>query len=280
MKVFYDTPMAGRFPGNVMERLARRLVLNEDPDISVVAVHPSMFTMAERLVSDIHDLDYVRSVVTGEPRDLAESNGYIWREDDYQQAICRTAGIIAAAVDAADHGLTGGTLSPGMHRAGRARGADGCTFNGLAAAAWWVVCNRHDYTVVVFDLSAGFAVGTSELIAKMDRVHLVDLSTDNDDWGADPTEARRVGPPEHYIDQTHMAIEAVLDRHPDIVIANMSIDPDVSIDVLAARDRLVADAFRRAEVPVAFSVGQEAWRLPTSDDIAAAHHRTIEAFAA
>lgn len=279
VKVFYDVPMTGRFPGNLVETITSQLVASPIDNVDIAAIHPSMFTLAEQLVAQIHDLDYIRSIVTGNPSDMAEGNGYIWFAGAYRQTIARTAGIVAATVDAVDRGLTGGTLSPGMHRARRTGGADGCTFNGMAAAALWVSLNRHDHNTVILDFSAAFSTGTSEIVAPMDRVSLVDLSTNNDDWDAPETEALRFRPPERYLDYVSAATDLTLSRHPDIVIANMSHDPDVHPATLTARDRFVAEAFRRSEVPVVFIVGQGSARLRTLADIAELHVKTIEAFA-
>lgn len=277
MKVFLD-PVTSRNPfGGVVATLADSLIATPLDGVNVAAVHPSTITLAESLVADVHDPDYISAVKTGFPRDLAESNGYVWMANDYPAAVARSAALIAAVIAAVDHGLTGGALAPGMHRATRQFGLDGCTFNGFAAAVRWVTTNRPDHTVVILDLSAEFAAGTSEMIETMDNVSLVDLSSHGSCF-ANPGEVvmHRLG---SYDAALGKAIARVLDHHPDVVIANMSIDDDLTDEAFAGRDQIVADAFRRAEVPVAFTIGQEAGRRPSAAEIALLHRTTIQAFA-
>lgn len=285
MKVFYDSLMAGSLTAfdttRKAQAVARSLVDTPVPGVNVAVIHPAIVSLAETLVSQVHDLDYLRALITGEPRDLAETNTFTWDPDIYSMALAHSSGVVAAMVDAVEGGHTGGTLSSGLHHARRHEGAGYCTLNGIAAACWWVSSNHPDVRVVVLDLDAHFGGGTADMIEGMRNVTQVDVSTHSFD-SYDSPDALLVTP-DSYPQAVAWAIDRVLAQHPDIVVYNAGVDPHsdgVASTVLAARDRCVAERLRHAEVPAVFTLagGYTNDRFDM-DDLVELHRNTIGAFA-
>src|SRR2546429_582741 len=74
------------------------------------------------------------AVETGLPRDLAESQGFVWGLGLWPMVLASNGGAVAAALAALQEGVAG-SLSSGLHHARRGSGAGFCTFNGLVIAA-------------------------------------------------------------------------------------------------------------------------------------------------
>ena len=87
------------------------------------------------LVERVHYPFYVRAIRTGEPRSVAESQGFDWDPGLWPMVLSSNGGLVAAAQAAREDGVSG-TLSSGMHHARRGSGDGFCTFNGLAMAAY------------------------------------------------------------------------------------------------------------------------------------------------
>lgn len=285
MKVFYDPRMADPESGFTTTTksgvVAGSLTASPIESVTVAAVHPASVGRAESLIAQLHDLNYVRAVVTGDPRALAESSCLGWHPGTYGMAVAHTAAVIDATEEALVSGCASGALSSGLHHARRSEGAGFCTFNGLAAAALWMTLNHPDEKVVILDLDAHFGGGTDELVAPMPNVSQVDVSTNGydhysnaDAWAANPGE---------YMASVEVAVTRVLSRLPDLVIYNAGVDPfddGVPADVLAERDARVSRALALAEVPVAFTLagGYTSNRLDWNG-LTSMHRATIEAFA-
>ena len=73
-------------------------------------------------VAAVHDPGYVRAVQTGEPRSLAESQGFDWDPGVWPMALATNGGVVAAALAALADGVAG-SLSSGLHHARRGSGA-------------------------------------------------------------------------------------------------------------------------------------------------------------
>jgi acetoin utilization deacetylase AcuC-like enzyme len=285
VKVFYDPNMAAT--GTTFdttrkaEQIAKSLADQPIDDVDVAVIHPSILALTENLIAQVHDLAYVRAVVTGRPDWLAASSGLAWDDGIYRMAVAHCAAVVAAVADAVESGLTGGALSSGLHHARSDHGKGYCTFSGLAIAAWWVRLNHPDIRVGILDVDAHFGGGTRQIIEHMVDVHQVDVSTNR----YDRYEHRDalLAPVSGYLPVVDAAITTVLSHHPDIVICNMGVDPfddGVTPEVLAERDRLVAHRFDTVEVPAVFTLagGYCSDRLDM-DGLVGLHRATIAAFA-
>ena len=239
--------------------------------------------LAEELIEATHAHAYVEALRTGEPYDLARSQGFSWDEGIWDMAVNSTAGVLAAVDEALATGGSSGSLSSGLHHARRAGGEGYCTVNGLAMAATRAT-ELVSGTVVILDLDAHCGGGTNELIGGDGRILHLDLSTSSfDSYSPDGDDELTVlhGPSDvEYLEHVH----GYLGRIPDdtgLVIYNAGMDPHpgVSAEGLAQRERLVAAWCARNSVPVAFVLaGGYTWGI-TMDELVDLHLHTVRAFA-
>lgn len=123
----------------------------------------------------IHDPGYVAAVRTGEPYDLACSQGFVWEPLLYDAARAAVGCLLASARAAREDGVAG-SLGTGFHHAKRGRGQGCCTFNGLAVAVLDALA-RGAGRVLVVDVDAHCGGGTYSLLADTPGVVLIDIST-------------------------------------------------------------------------------------------------------
>jgi acetoin utilization deacetylase AcuC-like enzyme len=177
MKIFYSpsyTIAAHSFEttrksGWIAESLAREPIAG----IELVAPQPA----SAAALSRVHDPEYVDAVRTGNPRELAESQGFPWDPALWEMVCTSNGGVIAAAIEALRTHRVSGSLSSGLHHARRARGAGFCTFNGLVLAAG-AALDAGARTVLILDLDAHCGGGTHELIHGDERIWQIDVSVD------------------------------------------------------------------------------------------------------
>ena len=146
--------------------------LIESPIRNIVLAAPQPVSHAQLAL--VHDADYIHAVQTGEPRTLAESQGFSWDPEVWHMAVASNGGVVAAALSALECGVAG-SLSSGLHHARRECGEGFCTFNGLAIAAH-VALSAGACSVLILDLDAHFGGGTQSLIVNDPRIWQVDVS--------------------------------------------------------------------------------------------------------
>ena len=153
MKIFYspsytiathsfETTRKSRW---IAESLAREPIAG----IELVAPEPT----SAAALSRVHDPEYVDAVRKGDPRELAESQGFHWDPALWEMVCTSNGGVMAAASEALRTRRVSGSLSSGLHHARRARGAGFCTFNGLVLAAR-AALDAGARTVLILDLDA------------------------------------------------------------------------------------------------------------------------------
>ena len=106
--------------------------LSESPIEGFELVEPE--PLSQEQVESVHAREYVEAIRTGQPRGLAESQGFAWDPGLWPMVLASNGGAVAAALAALEHGVAG-SLSSGLHHARRDRGFGFCTFNGLVIAA-------------------------------------------------------------------------------------------------------------------------------------------------
>ena len=286
MKIFYNEAyMAPAYASDTTRKSGEIAASIEEGSASgCEMVDPVGFTdLAEELIEATHAPAYVEALRTGEPSDLARSQGFSWDEGIWDMAVNSTAGVLAAVDEALATGGSSGSLSSGLHHARHAGGAGYCTVNGLAMAATRGT-ELVSGTVVILDLDAHCGGGTNELIGGDGRILHLDLSTSSfDSYSPDGDDELTVlhGPSDvEYLEHVH----GYLGRIPDdtgLVIYNAGMDPHpgVSAEGLAQRERLVAAWCARNSVPVAFVLaGGYTWGI-TMDELVDLHLHTVRAFA-
>jgi acetoin utilization deacetylase AcuC-like enzyme len=239
--------------------------------------------LAGELIEATHDSTYVRALKTGEPYDLAGSQGFSWDDGIWDMAVNSTAGVLAAVDEAIAAGGPSGSLSSGLHHARRAAGAGFCTVNGLAMAATRAT-ELVSGTVVILDLDAHCGGGTYDLIGGNDRILHIDLSTSSFDSytpeGSDELTVLHGPTDEEYLEQ----VQGCLGRIPDdtgLVIYNAGMDPHpgVSSEGLAQRERRVATWCAQNRLPAAFVLAGGYTGCITMDELVDLHLHTVRAFA-
>ncbi|APR82273.1 Deacetylase [Minicystis rosea] len=236
--------------------------LAADPIEGVVIEAPRSLTAAD--LEAVHDPAYIAAVRSGEPRVLAESQGFLWDAALWDAVRASSGGAVAAALDALARRGIAGSLSSGLHHARAARGDGSCTFNGLALAAR-AALDAGAGAVLIVDLDAHFGGGTHELLAGDERVFHLDVSVDA--YDVYPAEARWwtsfVDRAEDYLPAIESGF-ASLSNTPrfDLCIYNAGMDPHrdcpegglagLTTAMLAAREAFVFDWCRARGVPVAF----------------------------
>ena len=264
VKVFYDPQYVGAAHAFETTRKAKWVAdsLGSAPIDGVVLVSPSPLSH-EQLVQ-VHDPEYVRSVQTGTPQGLAESQGFRWDAGLWPMVLASNGGAVAAGLAALQSGVAG-SLSSGLHHARRERGAGFCTFNGLVIAAREALAAGAE-SVLIMDLDAHCGGGTASLIAEDPRIWQVDVSVCDFDRYASRERARLriVRDGDEYLGQIERSLQDLEKRGPrfGLCLYNAGMDPfercdlggltGITNEILAARERLVFGWCREHELPVAF----------------------------
>jgi len=238
--------------------------LSESPIPGIELVAPVPLTAEQ--VAIAHDPNYVNAVQSGQPRTLAESQGFNWDEQLWPTVLASNGGVVAAALAALKDGVSG-SLSSGLHHARYGSGSGFCTFNGLVIAAH-AALQAGVESVLILDLDAHCGGGTASLIDGHPALWQVDVSVSEYD-GYTTTERVSldlVSDAADYLSTIERRLDE-LDRrnvHFGLCLHNAGMDPHedcptdglpgITREILAARERLVFEWCRRRRLPVAFAL--------------------------
>ncbi len=264
------------------------LSLTTQPIAGLRMCKPQPLTAAELVI--VHSSDYVRAVQTGKPRCLAESQGFTWDSGLWKAVCASNGGMVAAARHAMQHGVAG-SLSSGLHHAGRDYGEGFCTFNGLALAAHAAV-DAGASNVLILDLDAHCGGGTHSLISDDSRFWQLDVSVSEFD-SYQPTERCRlqvVRTAAEYLPTIQRELELLERDAPrfDLCLYNAGMDPHencslgglkgITTEIIRERDNLVFDWCRNRGIPIVFALagGYVSPRL-SQEALVALHRLTLEA---
>lgn len=215
----------------------------------------------------VHNPSYVQDVHDGVGR--AESAGFRWDPGYRAAVLASTGGAVDAALTAIADG-TSGSLSSGLHHAGRDEGAGFCTFNGLALAARAVLGDmpsrcptRPRLRVLILDLDAHCGGGTYDIIRDDPRIHQIDISTSPLDSYERDDKHRLflVSRPEQYLQILRAELRRAIDVGFDMVLYNAGMDAHelggggitgLTTDLIREREAIVFSWARRNGLPIAF----------------------------
>ena len=264
VRVYYSPAYVGSGHAFDTTRKARWIAdsLSESPVPGIELAAPEPLTREQ--AAEVHDPDYVRAVETGLPRDLAETQGFVWDPGLWPMVLASNGGAVAAALAALQQGVAG-SLSSGLHHARRGSGAGFCTFNGLVIAARAALAAGAG-AVLILDLDAHCGGGTAALIQDDPQLWQIDVSVNGYDGysssgrvcldivrqGADYLPAVRRGLDEADRRGPRFGLclyNAGVDPHEDCSEGGM---PGITREVLAARERMVFDWCSSRELPIAF----------------------------
>jgi acetoin utilization deacetylase AcuC-like enzyme len=211
-------------------------------------------------IATVHDPAFVDAVKTGQPRHLAQSQGFTW-SPAFADAVARIwSGHIAACRAALHAGMVLHPVS-GAHHAGYARGSGFCTFNFLVGAARAMVHDAAGRQAIV-DLDAHPGDGTCTLTRSDNAIALFDIAGGS--WG-DVRNDHRVEyqvarDATGYREALHR-LPAFLDRvRPALVQYQAGMDPfeddpvggiaGITETFLVERDRFVIEQVRARGIPL------------------------------
>jgi acetoin utilization deacetylase AcuC-like enzyme len=221
------------------------------------------------LLTLVHDSDYVRRVLDLDlPIDMRRRIGLPLTEDIVRRTRAVCGGTLMAARVALDEGLACNTAG-GSHHAARAAGSGYCIFNDVAVAAAALLDSGEATRIAVVDLDVHQGDGTATIFTDEPRVFTFSMhaeknfpvrkaQSDLDVPLADGVED------DDYLEALRAALPLVLAQKPEIVFYVAGVDPHrddrlgrlaLTDEGLLERDRIVLDAFRRRDIPVAGVLG-------------------------
>ncbi|HEV3383839.1 MAG TPA: hypothetical protein VG097_03435 [Gemmata sp.] len=289
--VYYDpsyTSAGYAFPTTRKAKwIADSLIAKPIPGIRLEQPLP----LTEEALLTVHDNEYIRAVRTGEPRNLAQSQGLDWDPGLWQMVLATNGGVVAAALKAMQDGVAG-SLSCGLHHARRKEGSGYCTFNGLAIAAEAALVAGAG-NVLILDLDAHCGGGTQEIIFRNPHIWQVDVSVDSFDQykPCERTTLDIVKNSSDYLPTIANLLHKSLAHRFGLCLYNAGMDPHehcpegalagISDQHLRAREELVFDWCREHELPVAFVMAGGYLRSPRMDEakLVELHRLTVAAAA-
>lgn len=264
MDVFYSDQYAAAEHAFETTRKARWIAesLRARPIAGVELTAPR--PVDEQVLSELHDPEYVDAVRTGQPRSLAQSQGFGWDPGLWNMVCASNGGAVAAARKVVSSAAVAGSLSSGLHHARRERGNGFCTFNGLALAALGAQ-RASGKPLLILDLDAHCGGGTQSLVSDNPSIWHVDVSVCHYDGYRVPDAARFtldvVEDADAYLPLVKQRLDALEEVPFGLVLYNAGMDPfegdpsgltGMSRDLLAERERLVFEWCRARSIPVAF----------------------------
>jgi acetoin utilization deacetylase AcuC-like enzyme len=263
--------------------------LSKHPIAGVEVVAPASLTFEQ--IATVHDPVYVKAIRRGEPRHLAESQGFKWDPGMWTAVTSSNGGAVGAACAALIDGVAG-SLSSGLHHAQRNTGAAYCTFNGLILAAKRVL-SEGAKSVLILDLDAHCGGGTYSMIDSEDgdpRIRHVDISVNALDayWANGDNRLDIVRHPENYLPTIEERLAEIESFTPDLCIYNAGMDPDqrcivggfggIDAGILKQREEMVFGWAKRRKIPIAFVLaGGYAGGDLSQDGLVDLHRLTFEA---
>ncbi len=262
VKVFYTSAYAGSGHAFETTRKARWVAQSlQSVPIPGIEVMPHA-SLAQADLLSVHSPAYVHAVRTGQPRHLAESQGFPWDAGLWPMVLASNGGVARAAIEASRSGVAG-ALASGLHHARRDHGAGFCTFNGLAIAARQALA-RGLRRILVIDLDAHCGGGTHSLLGEVTGIRLMDVAVDGFDHytPAAPHTLDLVRSADDYLPTIARRLRKLADSRFDLCLYNAGMDPHqhsavggldgIDAAMLARRESMVFAWCRARRLPVAF----------------------------
>ena len=289
LKAYYSDPFAlplptgHRFPMQKY-RMLREAVAESLPLVKLIeAPHTS-----DGVLALAHHPAYIRKVVMGTLSvEEQKAIGFPWSVEMVERsrrsagatiAACRTALVDGVAIN-----LAGGT-----HHAQSDRGEGFCVFNDAAIAARLMQAERQVARVAIVDLDVHQGNGTAAILANDDSVFTLSVHGEHNYPFTKTRSDLDVALPDGASDEVYLAaleqaLHALFTRFsPQLIIYLAGADPHegdrlgrlkLSMRGLAERDRLVLEAARERNLPVAIAMaGGYGKKI---EDTVAAHLQTV-----
>jgi len=217
-----------------------------------------------------HAQTYVDQVASATvPDQIARDIGYRMTEAVALRSRTASGGTVMTARLALEHGLACNAAG-GSHHARHAQGAGFCVFNDVAIAIKVLQAEGWIERALIIDLDVHQGDGTADIFAGDASVFTLSMHGDRNYPSRKIPGSLDIALPDGTRDRDYLeALAAVLastidDHHPDLVFFNAGVDPHhddrlgrlaLSDDGLMARNRLVIDRVRNAQIPLATVLG-------------------------
>ncbi|HEV2608845.1 MAG TPA: histone deacetylase [Noviherbaspirillum sp.] len=270
MKAFYSDhfvlplPQGHRFPMQKYRLLRETLPFMVD----TIEFHEAPHT-TDGVLALAHHPDYIRKVAEGVlSAEEQKAIGFPWSPQMVERSR-RSAGATIAACRAALADGAAVNLAGGTHHSYADHGEGFCVFNDAAIAARLMQAERRVQRVAIVDLDVHQGNGTASILANDDSVFTLSLHGERNYPFRKEVSDLDVALPDGTGDDTYIdALEAALDElfrrfSPQLIIYLAGADPHegdrlgrlkLTKDGLAARDRMVLDAARVGNIPVAIAM--------------------------
>ncbi len=238
--------------------------------------------LATTLTNQQHSNEYFEAMSTGDPRSLAESQGFNWDPGIFTMALAHTSGLLAATHDALSNSCLAGSLSSGLHHAHYDRGMGYCTFNGLTSAAKFAIDDFGVQRVLILDFDAHSGGGTWDIIQRSLSANVVQLDVTCsafDTWKPEGESAIWYTGHQDYRTDIDRALTYASKKLSafDFVIYNAGMDPlnaGVSLEDIVYREQAVREFI--GDTPAIFALaGGYTWGNKTMDDVVDWHRITL-----
>jgi len=214
-----------------------------------------------------HTDRYLKALFTGEPRNLALSQGLpFWNQDIARGWLLNVGGLSAASEVALRKKNITANLGHGYHHASLDRGMGFCTLNGLAIVAIKLVREGKANRVMIIDLDQHEGNGTADIV--LGDLRTWNVSVYGSYMGGPPSAAnnhvfqvghdyfsREVERDANYLGAISMILPDLIRRQdPDLILYQAGMDPydgaGISAKALAIRDAYVFALARSLNKPM------------------------------
>jgi len=235
-----------------------------------------------------HHPHYIHRVMSGAlSASEQKAIGFPWSPEMVERSR-RSSGATIAACRAAIAEGTAVNLAGGTHHAHADRGEGFCVFNDAAIAARLMQAERRVSRVAIVDLDVHQGNGTASILANDDSVFTLSIHGENNYPFEKAVSDLDVALPDEtdddsYLEQLASALAQMFARFdPQLIIYLAGADPHegdrlgrlkLSLEGLAARDRMVLDAAQARGLPVALAMAGGYGR--SIDDTVAVHSQTV-----
>ncbi len=199
--------------------------------------------MSQDELSEFLDQDYVASLFNLTLKYSALDVG--WNSDLLKSITHSNGGVRDAVLSAIEDGYAG-SLSSGLHHAGKNYGQGFCQVNGLAIAA--LIAKQKGQRIGILDVDAHFGGGTYNILGHLD-IPIADLSTSAyDTWSSDRSihhvdfyhdTDKQAG----YLNRVQKALNHLKSCDVDFIMHNAGMDPSlngVTKETLIKREEMIA----------------------------------------
>ncbi len=217
----------------------------------------------------VHTESYIRGFLAGTvERSVLRRIGFPWSEGLVKRTLASTGATLAATQTALETGFSG-TLAGGTHHAFRNEGAGFCVFNDLAVGAEWARQCHGLTRIAIVDLDVHQGDGTASIFEDDPAIFTLSLHgarnfpfrKQRSRLDVDFADAAGA---EQYLPALNHALTRIWDFNPQLVLFQAGVDAlasdrlgrlSLTLEDLAARDRLVFIGAAQRNIPIAVTMG-------------------------